>query len=240
MLIYVTGLKGGIGKSFITNLVIYYYTNVLKVDPIVIDTDTSSPDIYWSNKDDFTFGSDLITANTSNHDGWALLIETAYKNKDKYIVVNAPAKEDESIAEHGRYLDKLAAQGIDVITFFVINDNGNAIKQIDLYREYVKSRICIIKNSGKTKLNEDNFTSFNSSQFNTLPSVFIPCESTGYVSKYTHQAKDEEKKSLRYLFNSDSNKNTDEQTGDFGYIFMTEEWLSDCMQNIKKAIEIAK
>ena len=230
MLIYVTGIKGGVGKSFITNLVIYYFKNVLNVDPIVIDTDTSAPDIYWCNKDDIK-NEDLITAKTATSDGWALLIKTAYENKDRYIVVNAPAKEDDSISEHGEFLDKLVERGVDIISFFVINDNGNAVKQLKLFRKYVKGKICVIKNSGKTKLEENDFKVFNESEFKDLPSVYIPCESTGYISTHTYAAKDEEKKSLSYIL--------DEKTGDFGYVFMLEEWVKKATDKIKIAIESA-
>lgn len=230
MLIYVTGIKGGVGKSFVTNLVIYYIKNVLKQNPIIIDTDTSAPDIYWCNKNDI-IGDDLMTAKTSTADGWALLLKKAYLNKDRYIVVNAPAKEDESIAEHGEFLDKLVERGVDVISFFVINDNGNAVKQLKLFRNHVKGKICVIKNSGKTKLDENNFSVFNNSEFGELPSIFIPCESTGYISKHTHAAKDSEKKSLNYIL--------DEKTGDFGYIFMLEEWIKKVMTKLEFALQIS-
>ena len=231
MLIYVTGIKGGIGKSFISNLLVYYFKNELNVEPLIIDTDTSAPDVYFCNKHD-TNEDNLITINTSNSDGWAILLKTIMNNKDRYIVVNAPAKEDESISEHGKFLDKLSERGVEIISFFVINDNGNAVRQIKLYRKHVKGKICIVKNSGKTKIDEDGFDVFNNSEFKNLPSIYIPCESTGYISKFTNTAEDKDKKSISYIL--------DEKTGDFGYIFMIEEWVKDVMNNIKKGIEIAK
>ena len=92
----------------------------------------------------------------------------------------------------------------------------------------------MIKNANRKGLTEENFSVFNNSEFvkKGIKSVFIKYESSGYISKYTSEVQDDMKKSLEYLYNPD--------TGDFGYILLSEDWLFDSMEQVKKAFEIAE
>lgn len=198
MVYYITGYKGGIGKSFFSLALIHYLSVMKNKDVILIETDTSSPDVAYCciNKDENGNVKNKIynvyTANTDVEDGWINIDNIILENTDKEIVINAPAKEDKIIEKYGDELNRLQEDGIEIVCFFVISDNGNSKVQLQNFLNTVKCKICVVKNAGRAGIKENGFTEFDKSEYKNITQIYIS-KGPDLISKYTAEADDKSK-----------------------------------------------
>ena len=175
-LIFCTGFKGGIGKSFMTATVIDYLES--KSDNIVVvDTDSSIPDIYKTFKDTYkTYACDL-----NLDEGWSNLFSICEEHKDSAVVVNSAAGADKTFIQNIRHIE-LASEVLErkLISFFLLNDEKDSLNLLDKYYDAThiirNHRMAVIKNG---YFGDDAvFDVYNTSHLKTK------IELTGCVSYY--------------------------------------------------------
>ena len=175
-LIFCTGFKGGIGKSFMTAAVIDYLAS--KSDNIVVvDTDSTIPDIYKTFKDTYkTYACDL-----NLDEGWSSLFSICEEHKDSPVVVNSAAGGDKIFVKNIRYLE-LASEILKrkFVSFFMLNDEKDSLNQLDKYYDATHGirnhRMAVVKNG---YFGDDTvFDVYNTSNLKTK------IELTGCVSYY--------------------------------------------------------
>ena len=227
--IYISGIQGGVGKSFVTFLTINTFIND---NPIVIDTDTDNPNVFKAIvtkiNDDGTYETknniEFITIDTDNVEGWEDIINVADKNRNRQIIVNSPARNKKAIEKFGSIFNDLMGAGIDVITLFVINDKQDSINHLGDYLDIINTRICVIKNQGEDA--NRKFEKFeNCSYFqNGIPNVLLENSSKTIQNE---------------IFNNRKLINEIQQDGRLGVRIITKKWLENNGDVIKKAVEIA-
>ena len=90
------GGKGGVGKSMVSMATIDYLLQ-READLLLIDADTSNPDVWKAYKD--TTRSDLL--DLDNADGWIELINLCDSNADSTIVINTAARSNKAVNAYG-------------------------------------------------------------------------------------------------------------------------------------------
>lgn len=145
-LIFCTGFKGGIGKSFMTAAVIDYLSNKNN-NIVVVDTDSTIPDIYKTFKDTYkTYACDLDL-----DEGWSSLFSICEEHKDSSVVVNAAAGADKTFIQNIRHIE-LASEVFErkLISFFMLNDEKDSLNQLDKYYDAThcikNHRMAVVKN----------------------------------------------------------------------------------------------
>mgnify|MGYP003614657323 CR=1 FL=1 len=130
-LIFCTGFKGGIGKSFMTAAVVDYLSS--KNDNIVVvDTDSTIPDIFKTFKETYkTYACDLDL-----DEGWSSLFSICEEHKDSQVVVNSAAGADKTFIQNIKHIE-LASEILErrLISFFMLNDEKDSLNQLDKYYE---------------------------------------------------------------------------------------------------------
>ena len=175
-LIFCTGFKGGIGKSFMTAAVVDYLATKSD-DIVIIDSDSSIPDIYKTFNDIYK----TETCNLFLDEGWSRLFSICEENNDKHIVVNCAAGADKAFIQNIRHI-KLASEILNrrLISFFMLNDEKDSLNMLDKYYKETtclnNHRIAIVKNGYFG--DDEIFCVYNPSQLKAN------IESTGGVSFY--------------------------------------------------------
>ena len=184
MIVIIGGTKGGTGKSLVSGIAYDYFLS-LNNNPILVETDTSNPDVYkaytavtddnkvipkkYNNND-----IEALKVNINRDKGWEDLINIFDKaNQDNHnVLVNTAAENIETIQRNGVSLNLFDG---DIITLWVIN---NKLDSVILLREYisvVKRKICIVKNLFFCPENE--FTIYDESNVakeNNFPFICFP------------------------------------------------------------------
>ena len=175
-LIFCTGFKGGIGKSFMTAAVVDYLATKSD-DIVIIDSDSSIPDIYKTFNDIYK----TETCNLFLDEGWSRLFSICEENNDKHIVVNCAAGADKAIIQNIKHI-KLASEILNrrLISFFMLNDEKDSLNLLDKYYNATHGirnhRMAVVKNG---YFGDDAvFDVYNTSNLKTK------IELTGCVSYY--------------------------------------------------------
>ena len=145
-LIFCTGFKGGIGKSFMTAAVVDYLSS--KNDNIVVvDTDSTIPDVFKTFKETYkTYACDLDL-----DEGWSSLFSICEEHKDSHVVVNSAAGADKTFIQNIKHIE-LASEILErrLISFFMLNDEKDSLNMLDKYYKETtclnNHRIAIVKN----------------------------------------------------------------------------------------------
>jgi hypothetical protein len=129
-IIFVTGSKGGVGKSVTSMAVLDYLTTnncLLKL----VESDTSNPDVWKS------YGQAVESEQLSldEVEGWIHLVNACDAHPFKTVVVNTPARNNAGVAKHGGILiDALKELARPLITLWVINRQRDSV---ELLKEYL-------------------------------------------------------------------------------------------------------
>ena len=145
-LIFCTGFKGGIGKSFMTAAVVDYLSS--KNDNIVVvDTDSTIPDVFKTFKETYkTYACDLDL-----DEGWSSLFSICEEHKDSHVVVNSAAGADKTFIQNIKHIE-LASEILErrLISFFMLNDEKDSLNQLDKYYNatcgIANHRMAVVKN----------------------------------------------------------------------------------------------
>lgn len=154
--IYVTGGKGGIGKSTVALAITDYLATYGQV--LLIDTDPVNSDSSASYKEGKDANVSAIRANIRSEDSSGQidpsgLIETLNKaesNGAEYIVVDAPAGDSTLLANAGEIITGACSQaGIKSVFLWVVDSNDRtAVNALHLSWDSIKNadKIILIKN----------------------------------------------------------------------------------------------
>ena len=137
-LYYVTGSKGGVGKSLVaTSLIFYLLEN--KKDVRVIDTDDSNPDVGRIYENSLRVSYIPLSDNTKS---WGLFLnaleEFSSSNGDAgeiHVVVNGAARDNKTIEHNGDLLNSVFQEGLDYdfSTLWVISDSIDSVNLLNSY-----------------------------------------------------------------------------------------------------------
>lgn len=142
-IIFCAGGKGGVGKSILSIATTdTLYTD--GVNPVLIESDTSNPDVYKIYGDVL----DHRLMNLDTVDGWMDLVNFADEMKGRTIVVNTAARSQEGLQKFGKMLsENLPELGRELITFWVINRQRDSLELLRDYMDYMpQSRIRVFRN----------------------------------------------------------------------------------------------
>jgi hypothetical protein len=130
-IIFVSGSKGGVGKSITSMAVLDYLTANQKFLKFV-EADTTNPDVWKS------YGKVIESEGVDLDDveGWIHLVNLCDVHPFKAIVVNTPARNNTGVRNHGAILvNALAELGRPLVTLWVINRQRDSV---DLLKEYME------------------------------------------------------------------------------------------------------
>ena len=130
-IIFVGGSKGGTGKSIVCSTVLDYLSQK-NMDPILIETDTSNPDVYKSHK---SMTNLSVTAmELDNSDGWIELINLSDKSRGRPLVVNTAARNLIGVEKYGvTLLNTLIELDRELITLWTINRQRDSLELLADY-----------------------------------------------------------------------------------------------------------
>jgi hypothetical protein len=130
-IIFVSGSKGGVGKSITSMAVLDYLATNHKFLKFV-EADTTNPDVWKS------YGKVIESEGVDLDDveGWIHLVNVCDTHPFKAIVVNTPARNNNGVRDHGAILlNALAELGRPLITLWIINRQRDSV---DLLKEYME------------------------------------------------------------------------------------------------------
>lgn len=225
--IFVTGSKGGVGKSLVSCLVLHSYLADNQM-PFLIESDDSNPDVYK------TYGKKLNDTNAEENTlfstmdterGWRNIFkkicEIREKTPDRPIVVNTGARIIGAIEKYGALFDGVG----DIITLWVIDDGRESMNLLDTFLSICHQKIVVIKNGFFS--DEKYFYYFNNSYFskegNTISNVFLNKSTIGIISALQERIPFDEMDSKLDIVDR----------------VLAADWLSKSTKTIKNAIEIA-
>jgi len=131
-IVFVSGSKGGVGKSLTAMAVMDYLSNEHRYLRL-LEADTTNPDVWKSYRR--TVEGDVVSLD--DVDGWIQLVNTCDANPFKVLVINTPARNNDAVQRHGSILlDSLKELARPLITLWVINRQRDSL---DLLKAYLES-----------------------------------------------------------------------------------------------------
>ena len=133
MIFMVSGSKGGVGKS-IVSIAMIDYLQQLDRRVMVIETDSSNPDVYkaYENEKDIL----LDVCNLDEQEGWFKLIDIIESNMDYDIVINTASRNMDAIRKYNAlFVTSLKRLGVVVHVIWVINRQRDSIELLRQYRK---------------------------------------------------------------------------------------------------------
>lgn len=161
-LIFCTGFKGGVGKSFMSMAVVDYL-NSKEMSPVVVETDTTNPDIFKVFEGKIpTFACDLDV-----DDGWSSLFTICDGNAKSPVVVNAAARADKGFSKNIESLAcAMEALQRQPVSMFMMNAERDSMDLLcdffDATQGINLHKIVVIKNGYFGE--DDAFGLFNTSK----------------------------------------------------------------------------
>lgn len=137
--IYVTGSKGGVGKSFISNALVCYLQQQGQSDVRIIDTDTN-PDIGRIYKDSLPT---VFLPISESADSWEEFLSELEKytldasEKPISVIANGAAGDSDAIAHNGEILNILVKNESFRYKFTTLWVASNIEDSFDLLRDYL-------------------------------------------------------------------------------------------------------
>nr|WP_172689306.1 P-loop NTPase [Pseudomonas fluorescens]ARJ57908.1 putative mobilization protein MobD [Pseudomonas fluorescens] len=142
--IYVVGGgKGGVGKSF-TTIALVDSLEQAGVKVLVIESDTSNPDVWKMYKDQIE--TRLIDLDDAN--GWIDLVNACDEFKDHVVVINTAARNNKGVVAYGETLNStLVELGRELTTLWVINRQRDSLELLKEYRDALPgTKVHVIRN----------------------------------------------------------------------------------------------
>ena len=144
-LYFIAGSKGGVGKSILTMLLADYLTQYLKRKIILIESDTSNPDVgkTFVNNDDV----EVVSLSLDNANGWIALVNYC-EESEKDILINSAARSGEAIEKFsGTLIGSLEELNRTLDSFFVINRQRDSIELLKRYMDVVPGELHVVRNT---------------------------------------------------------------------------------------------
>lgn len=133
-IIFVSGSKGGVGKSITSMAVVDYLANEQR-NLRLLEADTTNPDVWKSYNR--TVESEIVDLDSV--DGWIQTINVADAHPFKAIVVNTPARNNDAVRLHGPLLlDSLTELDRPLVTLWVINRQRDSLELLNEYLDVMK------------------------------------------------------------------------------------------------------
>lgn len=143
-IIFVSGSKGGVGKSILTMATLDYMTSANRLVKLV-ETDLANPDVWKS----YGRGMDSELLDLDDEDGWISLVNMLDADPHCTFVVNTPARSNESVRNFGSILtDSLAELNRRLVTLWVINRQRDSIELLDSYMNLMPSALLHVVRNG--------------------------------------------------------------------------------------------
>ncbi|MDL4860773.1 protein mobD [Halomonas elongata] len=144
-IVFVSGSKGGTGKS-ILSAAILDYLDVQQKSWFLIDTDTSNPDVWkaYCNENQ----DKGATINLDSRDGWIDLVNTIETREEECIVINTASRLSQSTQDFSVILTEVLAE-VDrsMVSAWVINRQRDSLqllkKHLDTMPEHTT---CVFRN----------------------------------------------------------------------------------------------
>ena len=129
-IVFVSGSKGGVGKSITTMAVLDHLATRQQMTKLV-DADTSNPDVFKS----YSRSLEAEQIDLDDVEGWIQLVNIADSPSFKTVVVNTPARNNDGVRKHGAVLlGALRELSRPLITLWIINRQRDSL---DLLAEYL-------------------------------------------------------------------------------------------------------
>ena len=147
-IVFVTGSKGGVGKSLTTMAVLDYLTSEHRYVRL-LEADTTNPDV-WKAYRRLVEGE---VVSLDEVDGWITLVNTCDANPFKAIVINTPARNNDAVLRHGAILlDSLKELARPLVTLWVINRQRDSLELLKNYMESMNAGVVhVIRNGYQNK-----------------------------------------------------------------------------------------
>ena len=141
---FVTGSKGGVGKS-VGAIALLDYFEMRNRQVSLVETDTANPDVgkaYQKSVKSFSL------VNLDENEGWLDLLDIVDASKDDEVVVNTAARNNEGVNRYGSMFDeKLNEFGWPFISLFLINQQRDSCEMLTDYMNVVTNgRIHVVRN----------------------------------------------------------------------------------------------
>jgi hypothetical protein len=128
-IIFVSGSKGGVGKSLTTMALLDYFATNHKYLKL-IDADVNNPDV-WRCYGRHTMGEVL---NLDEVEGWIEMVNICDATPFKAVVINTPAQSNISVSKHmAVLLNSLRELARPLITLWVINRQRDSLELLNDY-----------------------------------------------------------------------------------------------------------
>ena len=139
----VGGRKGGVGKSMVS-MALVDYLQTLDADVLLIDSDTSNPDVWRTYEDSV----ETKLLNLDIDDGWMTLINACADRPDSTVVINGAARDGRGFGKYGRMLnDSLMELRRRLVTLWVINRQRDSLEMLkDFMTEIPDSAVHVLRN----------------------------------------------------------------------------------------------
>ena len=142
-IIFVSGSKGGVGKS-LTSMSLLDYASTQHKYVKLIDADVNNPDVWRC----YGRAAEGEVFDLNDVDGWIRLVNLCDATPFKTVVVNTPAQSNASIAKHAQILlDSLRELARPLVTFWVINRQRDSLELLKQYMETMPGGVIhVVKN----------------------------------------------------------------------------------------------
>lgn len=120
----VGGSKGGVGKSVVT-LALVDYLQRMDVNAVLVETDTSNPDVMKAVHDEI----ECASCDLDDVSGWMDFVNFCDTHRDSTVIVNTAARSQRGVAHYGgtlvNALDELARR---LVVLWVINRQRDSLE----------------------------------------------------------------------------------------------------------------
>lgn len=140
---FVGGSKGGVGKSLVAMAMVDFLQR-RDEDVILVDADTSNPDVWKAYKDHAR--ADLLNLDAA--DGWIDLVNLCHDNPDSTVVINSAARNNKGVSTYGTTLNNtLAELKRQLVTLWVINRQRDSLELLKEFMDAIPhSAVHVIRN----------------------------------------------------------------------------------------------
>ncbi len=143
-IVFVSGSKGGVGKSIASMAVLDYLLSANRFVKLV-EADLANPDVWKS------YGrsveSELV--DLDQEEGWISLVNTFDADPHSTYVINTPARSNEAIRNHGAVLlDSLKELDRNFVTFWVINRQRDSLELLESFMESMPAGVIHVIRNG--------------------------------------------------------------------------------------------
>lgn len=160
-IIYIGGGKGGVGKSKLAFAVLDFLTDSGK-NPILIESDTSNPDVYKAHVNEEKIVCREADLDTS--DGWIELVNICDEFKGFPVVINSAARNEKGVAKYASTLSQtLGELSRDLKIFWVINRQRDSLELLKNFMNHVPSQAIFVWRNLYFGV-EDKFELYNKSK----------------------------------------------------------------------------